>query len=140
MRTSGAEVGALLDRYLAGLDDGRLDDEWAEALFTADAVVEFPVGRHEGRAGLAAFHRAAMAKFSRTQHLNSPAVVDVDDDRAALRTNLISTQVLPSEALFTTGTAAYGTARRTEAGWRLDRLTFRLIWKTGEPPVGAQGS
>ncbi|GIE92965.1 nuclear transport factor 2 family protein [Paractinoplanes rishiriensis] len=135
MQTPGTEVGTLLDRYLTGLDEGGCDERWAAALFTADAVVEFPVGRHEGRAGLAGFHRAAMAKFTRTQHLNSPAVVDLDGDRAILRASLISTQVLPSGSLFTTGTAAHGEARRTAEGWRLQRLSFRLIWQTGEPPV-----
>jgi hypothetical protein len=139
MQTSEAAVGTLLDRYLAGLDEGRLDEPWAAALFTADAVVEFPVGRHEGRTGLAGFHRAALAKFARTQHLNSPAVVDLDGDRATLRANLVSTQVLPSGALFTTGTAAHGVARRTGAGWRLRQLSFRLIWHTGEPPVAVPG-
>lgn len=129
-----AEVAALLDRYLIALDTGQLDDAWAESLFTADAVVEFPVGRHAGLDGLAAFHRTALAKFDRTQHLNSPAVVDLDGDRAVLRANLISTQVLPSQALFVTGTSAHGQARLTARGWRLRELSFRLIWMTGEPP------
>ncbi|TDC85985.1 nuclear transport factor 2 family protein [Micromonospora sp. KC606] len=128
------EVAALLDRYLITLDTGQLDDAWAESLFTADAVVEFPVGRHEGIDRLAAFHRTALAKFDRTQHLNSPAVVDLDGDRAVLRANLTSTQVLPSQALFVTGTLAHGEAALTMRGWRLRALSFRLIWKTGEPP------
>ncbi|MEU8258904.1 nuclear transport factor 2 family protein [Micromonospora inaquosa] len=133
-----SEVAALLDRYLVGLDSAGLDDAWARSLFTADAVVEFPVGRHQGIEGLAGFHRTAMAKFDSTQHLNSPAVVDLDGDRARLRTNLISTQVLTSQELFVTGTAADGEAVLTAHGWRLRSLSFRLIWKTGEPPKPAQ--
>ncbi|MEU0154739.1 nuclear transport factor 2 family protein [Micromonospora fulviviridis] len=137
------EVAALLDRYLVGLDSAGpdsagLDDAWAGSLFTADAVVEFPVGRHQGIDGLAGFHRTAMAKFDRTQHLNSPAVVDLDGDRARLRANLISTQVLKSQELFVTGTAAVGEAVLTAHGWRLRSMSFRLIWKTGEPPKPAQ--
>lgn len=128
------EVAALLDRYLIGLDTEHLDDAWARALFTPDAVVEFPVGRHAGIDGLATFHRTALAKFDSTQHLNSPAVVDLAGDRATLRANLISTQVLPSQALFVTGTSVHGAARLTTDGWRLRTLSFRLIWKTGEPP------
>ncbi|HEY7487629.1 MAG TPA: nuclear transport factor 2 family protein [Streptosporangiaceae bacterium] len=137
----GAEVGALLDRYLIGLDDEKLDDDWARGLFTDDACVEFPVGRHHGIDGLAAFHHAAMAKFERTQHLGSPAVVDLAGDRATLRANLISTQVhQPATAapdcspLFTTGTFVTGEARSTAGGWRLSRLSFRLLWATGTPP------
>ncbi|GAA1829703.1 hypothetical protein GCM10009682_55670 [Luedemannella flava] len=128
------EVGALLDRYLIALDSAELDDTWAGSLFTTDAVVEFPVGRHDGIAGLAAFHRTALAKFDRTQHLNSPAVVELDGDRAHLRANLVSTQVLPSQELFVTGTVADGEAVLTGHGWRLRTLSFQLIWRTGEPP------
>ncbi|MFH8570257.1 nuclear transport factor 2 family protein [Streptomyces sp. NPDC017993] len=129
------EVAELLDRYLVGLDEQRLDDGWAESLFTTDACVEFPVGRHEGIAGLAAFHRTAMAKFARTQHLNSGAVVDIEGERATVRANLISTQVLSSQALFTTGTFARGEARLGAEGWRFQRLSFALVWSSGEPPA-----
>ncbi|MFH8628195.1 nuclear transport factor 2 family protein [Streptomyces vietnamensis] len=142
-----AEVGTLLDRYLIGLDHDKLDDEWARGLFTRDACVEFPISRHEGIDGLADYHRAALAAFERTQHLNSPAVVVLDgDDRASLRANLISTHVhLPaggpsddaSRAPFATGTSVEGEARRTPGGWRLSRLSFHLIWATGRPPAPA---
>src|SRR5438309_8007500 len=108
-----AEVGALLDQYLLSLDDGKLDDDWARSLFTEHARIEFPISQHEGIDGLAAYHRHALAVFQRTQHLNSPAVVEFDGDRASLKANLISTHVhLPVNAspgdervmLFTTGT------------------------------------
>ncbi|MFC7303692.1 nuclear transport factor 2 family protein [Streptomyces monticola] len=132
------QVGALLDRYLIGLDEHHereLDESWAESLFTADARVEFPVGRHDGIDGLVAFHHTALAKFARTQHLNSGAVVDIEGEHATVRANLISTQVLPSGALFTTGTFARGEARLVAAGWRLRRLSFGLVWSSGEPPA-----
>jgi len=138
-----AEVGALLDRYLLSLDENRIDDAWSRSIFTADARVEFPVSHHEGVDGLATYHRAALAKFERTQHLNSGAVIDVDGDRATVRANLISTHVhRPAAAppgtdrapLFTTGTYVEGEARRTAHGWRFRRLSFRLVWVTGSPP------
>jgi hypothetical protein len=135
-------VARLLDRYLLDLDDEKLDDEWAERLFTVDACVEFPMSRHAGRAGLAAYHRDALAKFAATQHLSSPAAVTVRGDTAALRANLVSTHVLAGEsdgppALFTAGTFVTGEARRTAAGWRLRRLSFRLVWASGSPrPAG----
>lgn len=145
--SSTAEVGGLLDRYLTGLDDDELDDAWAGGLFTSDALVEFPMSRHDGIDGLAAYHRDALAAFARTQHLNSPAVVAVTQDRATLRANLISTHVHlddgvpPGEdrpPLFATGTFVTGEARRTPDGWRLSMLSFRLIWATGNPPAPAR--
>ncbi len=133
------EISALLHRYLISLDDEKLDDDWANSLFTGDAVVAFPMSRHEGIDGLAVYHRSALAAFERTQHLGSPAVVALDGERATLRANLISTHVhLPahsgSQPLFATGTFVDGEARRTADGWRLSLLSFRLIWATGNPP------
>jgi hypothetical protein len=142
------EISALLDRYLLSLDAEKLDDEWARSLFTEDSCVEFPIGRHEGIDGLAAYHRRSLAKFEGTQHLGSPAVVELDGDRASLRANLISTHVhrtadAPSDGqyppVFATGTFVTGEARRTPDGWRLSLLSFRLIWANGTPPSSASG-
>jgi hypothetical protein len=136
---AAAEISTLLDRYLLGLDDDKLDDAWAQALFSEDARVEFPMSRHEGIEGLAAWHRQALDAFARTQHLNSPAVVDFSGgQRAVLRANLVSTHVhhpgTPGDPLFVAGTLVHGEARHTERGWRLAELSFRLVWSTGSPP------
>ncbi|GGZ09137.1 MULTISPECIES: nuclear transport factor 2 family protein [Streptomyces] len=140
---SSAQVAGLLHRYLVSLDDERLDDAWTAGLFTEDAVVAFPVSRHEGADGMAEYHRSALSAFAATQHLGSPAVVDVDGDRAVFRANLISTHVhhprhTPPEGdlppLFATGTFVNGEARRTARGWRLSLLAFRLLWADGSPP------
>ncbi|MEK8141866.1 nuclear transport factor 2 family protein [Streptomyces sp. M10(2022)] len=90
---SRAEVAALLDRYLLTLDDEELDEAWAAGLFTQDAVVAFPMNRHTGIDGMAAYHRRALSAFAATQHLGSPALVVLDRDRASLRANLMSTHV-----------------------------------------------
>lgn len=140
-RNQSAEVGALLDRYLISLDDGtELDDAWAGELFTEPARVEFPMSEHEGLGGVAEYHRLALGAFERTQHLGSPALVEVDGDRAMLTSNLMSTHVKPADqGLFTAGTLVTGEARRTAAGWRLCRLSFRLLWTSGSPPGQAGG-
>lgn len=142
---SAAEIGALLDRYLLSLDEGGLDDAWARDLFTADVRIEFPISAHDGIEGVAEYHRASLAAFARTQHLNSPALVTVTGDRARLRANLVSTHVhLAADGgdgagrppLFSTGTSVTGEAVRTPGGWRLSLLAFRLIWADGVPPAG----
>ncbi|MEU8992732.1 nuclear transport factor 2 family protein [Streptomyces sp. NPDC048558] len=137
--TSAAEISTLLDRYLLGLDEDKLDDAWARTLFSDDARVEFPMARHEGIEGLAAWHRQALEAFARTQHLNSPAVVDLTGEkRAVLRANLVSTHVhhpeTPGDPLFVSGTLVHGEARHTWQGWRLTELSFQLVWSTGSPP------
>ncbi|GAA4016320.1 hypothetical protein GCM10022384_69350 [Streptomyces marokkonensis] len=140
---SRARVAALLDRYLISLDQEELDAHWAADLFTADAVVAFPISRHEGIEGMADYHATALSAFAATMHLGSPAVVEVRDGTATLRANLMSTHVHHAAApdgaprLFTTGTSVRGGARRTALGWRLAELTFRLVWSQGSPPSPA---
>ncbi|BBA96381.1 hypothetical protein RVR_1650 [Actinacidiphila reveromycinica] len=137
-----ATVSGLLNRYLLALDSGGLDDAWARGLFTADAVVSFPMATYEGIVGLAEWHRHSLEKFARTQHLNSPAVVECAGDEAEFGANLVSTHVhRPGDehaALFVTGTSVAGRARRTPAGWKLTRLSFDLVWRQGSPvpPAG----
>lgn len=139
-----AEIGALLDRYLISLDEGgELDDAWARRLFTEPARIEFPMSQHEGLAGAADYHRQTLAVFEHTQHLNSPALVEIDGEQARLTANLQSTHVHRSngtatQGLFTAGTLVTGEARRTPDGWRLARLSFRVLWTSGSPP-GAAG-
>ncbi|MFJ4717488.1 nuclear transport factor 2 family protein [Streptomyces sp. NPDC088785] len=138
-----AGVADLLARYFVTLDDEELDDAWARSLFTQDAAVVFPMSEHEGVAGMAGYHAAALSAFAGTQHLGGPAVVELDGEQAVLRANLISTHVhharhLSGEGapapLFVTGTFVDGRARRTAEGWRLSRLSFRLLWAQGSPP------
>ncbi|MEU4148374.1 nuclear transport factor 2 family protein [Streptomyces parvulus] len=135
-----AAVAALVDRYLVTLDDeGELDDAWAGSLFTGDAQVAFPMSAHRGRVGLAAWHRASLAAFAHTQHLGAPAVVEVSGDRAVLRVNVLTTHVHRDAAgrppLFRAGTLARGEAVRTARGWRLERLSFQVLFTEGEPPA-----
>jgi hypothetical protein len=137
-----SHVSTLLDRYLIDLDQRGLDDRWARSLFTEDACVEFPMSRHDGVSGLAEYHSQALAKFQRTQHLSSPAVVELNGDEARLHANVISTHVhhpgtespaAGHASLFVTGTRLVGTARRTGETWRLTRLCFELVWVSGSP-------
>lgn len=146
--SQAAEVGALFDRYLITLDEEKLDDDWARGLFTEDARIVFPMSQHEGIEGLAAYHGQALSRYERTQHLNSPAVVEVRGSRASFRANLMSTHVhlaanAPAggerPALFATGTSVTGAARRTPDGWRLSELSFRVVWMTGSPPPRPSG-
>jgi hypothetical protein len=90
-----AAVAELLDRFIVALDDHELDDAWLRSVITDDVRFEFPLGQHEGVEGLAAFLERPMARFERTHHLASPAVVDVDGDRATLRANMIAAHVHP---------------------------------------------
>ncbi|GGR87318.1 hypothetical protein Snoj_65910 [Streptomyces nojiriensis] len=141
MKTShlDAEISSLLDRYVLGLDYDKLDDEWASGLFSEDVLIEFPVSRHAGIDGLVEYHQKALAMWDGTHHQNTPAIVSITADRATLRANMTSVHMhhqREGEALphYVSGTYITGDAVYTEHGWRLSRLSFELIWKTGNPP------
>jgi len=138
-------VARLIDRYLASLDQRIFDDSWARSLFTEDVRLEFPIGSRTGRAGLAEFQAAAMAKFERTLHVGSNYAIAVHGDRATLGFNLLAAHVHSDAAHaergyapgthFDIGGRMEGEAERTEGGWRLSRLALQLVWTTGEPPA-----
>ncbi|MEU0671736.1 ester cyclase [Streptomyces sp. NPDC006172] len=133
----------LVARYLAGLDEGGFDETWARSLFTEDIEMTFPVGSHQGLAGVVGFTAEIMARWGRTHHHGSESQVDVDGDRAELSWSLIASHVhhgspLPPDPTqyFQLGGRFTGTARRTPDGWRFDRLGLRIAWTTGSVPKG----
>ena len=138
------EIGELLDRYAATLDESqdpaRFDEEWARSVFTDDVRLSFPVGSREGIAGAVALHRHGMGRFVRTQHVVSNLVLDFAGDgaRAGLRANLLAAHVYVNgegESLFVVGDWYEGGARRTGGGWRIDRLELHVVWNMGRPPL-----
>ncbi|MEU6143260.1 nuclear transport factor 2 family protein [Streptomyces sp. NPDC047081] len=138
-RQVDSEISGLLDRYVLGLDYDKLDDEWADGLFAEDVVIEFPVSRHAGIDGLVEYHQRALAMWARTHHVNTPPIVSVTGGSATLRANMTSVHVHHEREgeirpHYVSGTYVTGDAVRTERGWRLSRLSFDLVWKTGNPP------
>ncbi|MBO7936744.1 nuclear transport factor 2 family protein [Streptomyces sp. S9] len=149
--TDIAALNNLIDRYLAGLDEGLtpegtgsgFDEAWAASLFTEDVDLLFPVGSHRGLPGADGFLREIMERWSRTHHHGSLASIEPDGDRAAVSWSLIASHVhfgspeppRPS-AYFQIGGRFTGVARRTADGWRFARLRLRIVWSTGSPPGG----
>ncbi|MEV7525565.1 nuclear transport factor 2 family protein [Streptomyces sp. NPDC091371] len=137
-----AAISALIDRYVVLLDtqdENDLDESWPLTVFTRDVRLRFPIGDHEGVAGVAKFHYEAKQKFARTLHHSSNHVIHLDGDRAAVRFHLTATHVHhngDSGPLFDIGGYYTGEAVRTEQGWRLREWEFHLIWATGPGPNG----
>jgi hypothetical protein len=132
------DLGDLAERYLASLDAGTFDDEWASSFFTQDVELTFPVGSHQGRAGAAAFTRKIMERWDGTHHHGSPALVEPDGDRATVAWSLIASHLhfdspRPPAAsrYFQLGGRFDTFVRRTPAGWRFARMRLRITWSTG---------
>jgi hypothetical protein len=117
------ELAELMHRYALAIDSA--DFEALRGVFTADATVDFgSVGHYvEGASGVSGidailgWFRAALAPFPDVLHFMSNHVIDLDGDRARVRTYM---HVLHMSM----GGLYDAQAVRTPAGWRIAR--FRL--------------
>jgi 3-phenylpropionate/cinnamic acid dioxygenase small subunit len=120
-----AIVDVLL-RYGSSLDDK--DWDRLESCFTPDAVGILAGGpRLEGYQAILTAVRDALAYYPATQHMISNHEVELDGDRARLRSNLIATHVIP-DGTFT----VFGVYReelvRTPEGWRIVHHQLDAQW------------
>ncbi|MFI9782935.1 nuclear transport factor 2 family protein [Kitasatospora sp. NPDC051984] len=140
--TDGAEISALINRYVTLLDtqdEHGYDETWPPTVFTDDAVLHFPIGTHRGIDGVARFHYEAKAKFDRTLHLSANHVISLDGDRGTVRFHVVATHVHHREAgaaLFDIGGHYGGVVVRTPQGWRFQEWSFNLTWADGPGPDG----
>ncbi|MBO2452996.1 nuclear transport factor 2 family protein [Actinomadura barringtoniae] len=135
----------MVDRYMLSLDEGELDEEWAEAFHTDDVTSSTPLGDGAGLVGLAEATRVALGRYQRTQHLASGHIVDVGGDVAKVRWNALmvhvhldSTQAARGEepgGHFDVGGIFEGEVVRGAGGWRFRKLDVRPVWFSGQPPI-----
>ncbi|MGP3971610.1 nuclear transport factor 2 family protein [Streptomyces sp. 6N223] len=141
-----AEITDLVDRYLRSLDErDAFDEEWARSLATEDVRSETPVGPAQGRSALAQHTQGALAQFARTQHVGANPVIELSGDAATVRLNALMTHIHPDELherlgeRFIVGGVIEGGLARTEEGWRFRRITIRVVWTDGHPPLRPGG-
>lgn len=136
-----ADLTDLVARQGLWLDELGFDDaEQTAAVFTADATVETPGGRAEGRQTLSAQARRNHERYARTQHQTSNILIDLDGDRADVRANLLATLVRDAavpEPTLTLGERYRFEAVRTAQGWRFSHVEVTLVWRSGELPPPA---
>lgn len=133
-----ADLAAVIDRYFLALDEGRFDQDCARSTFSDDVSLSFPPGDHDGIEGLADFTAGFMRHWARTHHHCANYLIDLDGDRAAIGWHVFATHVHPGSPpppapgrLFHLGGRFSGAARRTPAGWRIERLTLQVSWTVG---------
>lgn len=131
-------LGRLVEGYLASLDRDVFDEDWARSFFTEDVALTFPVGAHDGRAGVEDFTRAIMDRWESTHHHGSTPLIDLDGDRASVTWSLIashihfgSPQPPAASRCFQLGGRFDASVRRTSEGWRFERLRLRITWTAG---------
>ncbi|MFD2767211.1 nuclear transport factor 2 family protein [Micromonospora eburnea] len=120
-----AELADLVVRHSLWIDEGRYDE--TDRLFTEDVVVNSPRGQAHGIQALIELVRSGHDTYARTLHSKSNLVIEVDGETATVRAHDIAVFVLDdrTEAI-AAGIHRYG-ARRTEDGWRFDRLVVTPV-------------
>lgn len=136
------EIGDLVSRLGAALDDGRFDT--LRSLLTDDATARTPGGTAECRDALVAQASRNHRPEQPIQHVITNLLVDLTDDgdHAQARANLVvsfgtadSTGPFAPPVQFTMGEIyRFGLTRTTE-GWRFSRIETTPVWTSGTLPT-----
>jgi hypothetical protein len=133
-----SEIVELICRSLVCIDEGRFTD--LQAIYTEDASASAPGGQSQGRDAIIAQVSRNHVPEIRSQHLVGDVVVDLDDDEAQARANVLAAfapaasddvSPLAPPAQCTFGTVYRYAAVRTEEGWRLSSVEITPRWVTG---------
>jgi ketosteroid isomerase-like protein len=121
------QITELVSRLYLLLDEQRFDE--LGTVYTDDVELEMPAGRMRGLDEVVAVARARAARHPRMQHLTTDVVVDLDGDRAAVRTNHLAVQLGGTgEDGLAAGLVHRFEAVRTPDGWRLGRGRAEVVW------------
>lgn len=120
-----AELTDLVARHSLWIDEGHFDE--TDRLFTEDVVVTSPRGQASGIEALIGLVRAGHDSYVRTLHNKCNLVIDLDGETATVRAHDLAVFVIDDKTeAVAAGIHRYG-ARRTENGWRFDRLEINAV-------------
>ncbi|WP_407560010.1 nuclear transport factor 2 family protein [Streptomyces sp. 184] len=123
--TDRAELADLVARHSLWIDEGRFDE--TDRLFTPDVAVRSPRGEAHGIEALVALVRRGHDRYVRTLHNKSNLVIEIDGDTATVRAHDIAVFVIDDKTEAIAGGVHHYGARRTEDGWRFDRLDITPV-------------
>lgn len=127
-----AEIADLLARLVLALDDRRFDD--LRSIYAADAHTSSPRGELHGIDEILALVRRNASGEELTQHVNGSTVIDVEGDRAEVRSHQLVHYFRAGAAPHrTTGIHFRYTAERRPEGWRLSRGLITPLWQNPTP-------
>jgi uncharacterized protein (TIGR02246 family) len=122
------EIVRLLATFSRSLDTKDFD-RYA-SLYAEDGELITPWGRHQGRAGMADHARNDLDGYADLQHVSTGHSIDVEGDRAQVRTSLLATHVVDEskKRFFTVGGHYDMTLVRVDGSWRFARVAIRPAW------------
>ena len=128
------ELTALVSLLYAVLDERRFDE--LDTVYSHDAVLDFPTARMVGLAEIERVARRRADRYGEMQHFTTDVLVQLDGDRATLRTNHLAVHVHRrggTSEHYDAGVVHHFEARRTPVGWRLCRGRAQVVWTSGQP-------
>ncbi|MFD8570116.1 nuclear transport factor 2 family protein [Streptomyces sp. NPDC059639] len=140
------EVATLVSGFFRTLDERRFGEGWARAYFTDDLRTTTPLGVARGADAVRQVEEA-IGRFAATLHISSDVLVRAERGARTVRASwnahmthvhLDSTLQARGEGagpLFTVGGAYEAELRHTDRGWRINWMSVRAVWTTGEPPL-----
>ena len=85
------QIADLLTRYFAAVDDKRIGIQIVKATFTSDAKIIRPDGSEMlGQENILHGHIKSFARFKATHHVITNFIVDINNNIATLRSNIIA--------------------------------------------------
>jgi len=134
------QVGTLLSRYFAAVDDKRIDADIVAETFTPDGQIVRPDGvALSGRDAILTGQTESFARFRATQHMITDLVADQDGATVRVRANVQAMHLWAEgrhdprelESYFVAGGVLRAVAVHTPDGWRLAELSHRPTWRAG---------
>ncbi|TMR05429.1 nuclear transport factor 2 family protein [Actinomadura soli] len=120
-----AELADLVARHSLWIDEGRYGE--TDRLFTEDVVVTSPRGDAHGIEALIDLVRSGHDMYVRTLHSKSNLIIEVDGETATVRAHDIAVFVIDDKTEALAAGYHHYEARRTEDGWRFDRLVVTPV-------------
>jgi hypothetical protein len=135
------QLSDLLIRYFAAVDDKRIDLEIVKATFTKSAKIIRPDGTAiVGQENILDSHLKSFARFKATHHVITNFIVDMKNDVAILRSNIIANHMwadnennpsLNNKHFLADGVFS-AHAIKVDGYWRISELKNNVVWRTGD--------
>jgi hypothetical protein len=135
------QIADLLTRYFAAVDDKCIDIHIVKATFTSDAKIIRPDGSEmAGQENILDGHTKSFARFKATHHVITNFIVDINNNMAVLRSNIIANHMWadhednPSlnNKYFLADGVFSAKAIKVDNQWRINELKNNVVWRTGD--------
>ena len=132
-------IADLLTRYFAAVDD--INVQIVKATFSIDAKIIRPDDSEiVGQENILDAHLRSFSRFKATHHVITNFIVDINNDIATLRSNIIANHIWgdnqdnPSlnNKYFLADGIFSAKAIKVDDQWRISELRNNVVWRTGD--------